>query len=213
MRDLEPHQIDVIGLALVAIGIFLSGVAYGFWAGGSLGHGILSGLELLIGKLAYLTPIVLVLGGARIVARDLDVAPATRPLRSGTICLLVALALAFAAGVFGPGRTPSTGFWSGAVMKPRGGLLGGAEYYVVSHLISTAGADILAVFLLIAGVILLSGATFASVISRQPPACIGVARPRRVAPPAVPRSGRRACGATGSTRMRSCVFPSPVRPS
>ncbi len=165
VRDLEPHQIDVIGLALVAIGIFLSGVAYGFWAGGSLGHGLMSGLELLIGKLAYLTPIALVLGGARVVARDLDVAPATRPLRSGTICLLVALALAFAAGVFGPGRTPSAGFWSGAVMKPRGGLLGGAEYYVVSHLISTAGADILAVFLLIAGVILLSGATFASVIT------------------------------------------------
>jgi len=165
VRDLEPHQIDVIGLALVAVGSFLSGVAYGFWAGGSLGHGLMSGLELLIGKLAYLTPIALVLGGARVLARDLDVAPATRPLRSGTICLLVALALAFAAGVLGPGRTPSAGFWSAAVMKPRGGLLGGAEYYLVGQLISTAGADILAVFLLIAGVILLSGATFASVIT------------------------------------------------
>ena len=114
IRDLEPHQIDVIALALVAIGIFLGGVAYGFWAGGSLGHGILKALELLVGKLAYLTPIALVLGGARVLARDVDVAPATRPLRSGTICLLVALALAFAAGVFGPGRTPSSGVLVGA---------------------------------------------------------------------------------------------------
>ena len=40
VRDLEPHQIDVLALALIAIGIFLGGVAYGFWAGGSLGHGI-----------------------------------------------------------------------------------------------------------------------------------------------------------------------------
>ena len=167
IRDLEPHQIDVIALALIAVGIFLGGVAYGFWAGGSLGHGILKGLELLVGKLAYLTPIALVLGGARVLARDLDVAPATRPLRSGTICLLLALALAFAAGVFGPGRTPSAGFWSANVIDPRGGLLGGVEYYVVGHLISTAGADILAVFLLIAGVILLSGATFASVINNS----------------------------------------------
>ena len=164
VRDLEPHQIDVIALALIAVGIFLAGVAYGFWAGGSLGRGVMSGLELLVGKLAYLTPIALMLAGARVLARDVDVAPATRPLRSGTLCLLIALALAFAAGVIGPGETPSHGFWSGAVIKPRGGVLGGVEYYITGHLISTAGADILAVFLLIAGVILLSGATFASVI-------------------------------------------------
>ncbi len=167
IRDLEPHQIDVIAPALVAIGIFLGGVAYGFWAGGSLGHGVMRALEFLVGKLAYLTPIALVLGGARVLARDLDVAPATRPLRSGTICLLLALALAFAAGVLGPGRTPSDGFWSSTVVDPRGGLLGGVEFYVFGHLISTAGADILAVFLLIAGVILLSGATFASVINNS----------------------------------------------
>jgi S-DNA-T family DNA segregation ATPase FtsK/SpoIIIE len=167
VRDLEPHQIDVIALALIAFGIFLAGVAYGFWAGGSLGHGVLSGLELLVGKLAYLTPVALLLGGARVLAREVDVAPATRPLRSGAVCLLIALALAFAAGLFGPGQTPSNHFWSGAVMKPRGGLLGAGEYYVSAHLLSTAGADILAVFLLIAGVILLSGATFASVVNNS----------------------------------------------
>jgi S-DNA-T family DNA segregation ATPase FtsK/SpoIIIE len=167
VRDLEPHQIDVIALAMIAVGIFLAGVAYRFWAGGSLGHGVMSGLELLVGKLAYLTPIALLLGGARVLGRDLEVAPATRPLRSGTICLLLALALAFAAGLFGPGATPSSHFWSGAAIKPRGGLVGGVEYYITGHLISTAGADILAVFLLIAGVILLSGATFASVINNS----------------------------------------------
>ncbi|MDE3133483.1 MAG: DNA translocase FtsK, partial [Acidobacteriota bacterium] len=132
-----------------------------------LGHGVMKGLELLVGKLAYLTPVALVLGGVRVLARDLELAPATRPLRSGTICLLLALALAFAAGVFGPGQTPSNGFWSGAVIEPRGGLLGGIEFYVAGHLLSTAGADILAVFLLLAGVILLSGATFASVINNS----------------------------------------------
>jgi S-DNA-T family DNA segregation ATPase FtsK/SpoIIIE len=167
VRDLEPHQIDVVALALIASGIFLGGVAYGFWAGGSLGHGAMQGIEFLIGKLAYLAPIALVLAGARILARDLDVAPATRPLRSGTICLLLALALAFASGLFGPGSTPSSGAWQATVIEPRGGLLGGVEFYVVGNLISTAGADILAVFLLLAGVILLSGATFASVINNS----------------------------------------------
>ena len=180
MRDLEPHQIDVIALALVAFGIFLGGVAYGFWAGGTLGHGVLSALELLIGKLAYLTPVALVLGGARVLARDTDLAPATRPLRSGTICLTLALALAFAAGTLGlgPGRTPTCRLWSADVIKPRGGLLGGVEFFVAGHLLSAAGADMLAVFLLIAGVILLSGATFASVInSSRRHACDRAAAP------------------------------------
>ena len=169
MRDLEPHQIDVLALAMMALGIFLGGVAYGFWAGGALGHGILSGLELLIGKLAYLTPVALVLGGARVLARDTDFAPATRPLRSGMICLVLALALAFAAGTLGlgPGRMPAAGFWAAHVLKPRGGLLGGTEFYLAGHLLSTVGADILAVFMLIAGGILLSGATFASVINNS----------------------------------------------
>ena len=81
----------MLALALVAFGIFLGGVAYGFWAGGALGHGVMSALELLVGKLAYLTPIALVLGGARMLVRDTDLAPAVRPLRTGTICLVLAL--------------------------------------------------------------------------------------------------------------------------
>lgn len=165
LRDLEPAQIDVLALALVAVGIFLGGVAYGVWAGGSLGHGVMNLLELLGGRLAYLAPIGLVLGGLRVLARDIELAPASRPLRSGSLLLLAALALAFAAGLFGPGATPTRGSWAASVVQPRGGLLGGVEYYVAAHLLSGAGADILAVFLLLAGVILLSGATFASALN------------------------------------------------
>ena len=165
LRDLEPAQIDVLALALVAVGIFLGGVAYGGWAGGALGHGVMKALELLGGRLAYLAPIGLVLAGVRVLARDVELAPASRPLRSGSLCLLAALALAFAAGLFGPGAMPAHGFWTGAVVQPRGGLLGAAEYYVAGNLLSSAGADILAVFLLLAGAILLSGATFASVLN------------------------------------------------
>jgi hypothetical protein len=69
IRDLEPHQIDVLALAIVVVGIFLGGVFYAGWGGGTLGHGALSALELLIGKLAYIVPIALVLGGARVLAR------------------------------------------------------------------------------------------------------------------------------------------------
>jgi S-DNA-T family DNA segregation ATPase FtsK/SpoIIIE len=154
----------VLALAIVVVGIFLGGVFYAGWGGGTLGHGALSALELLIGKLAYLVPVALVLAGARVLARGTEIAPAVRPLRAGLACLLIASALALAAGTLGigPGRTPHTAAWAAATIKPRGGMLGGAEYAVASHLLSSSGADLLAVFLAIAAAILLSGATFAS---------------------------------------------------
>ena len=118
IRDLEPHQIDVIGLAILAVGIFLGGVFYAGWGGGTLGHGALSALELLIGKLAYLVPVAFVLGGGRVLARGTDIAPAVRPLRAGTACLVVASALALAAGTLGigPGRTPHAAVWAATTL-------------------------------------------------------------------------------------------------
>jgi S-DNA-T family DNA segregation ATPase FtsK/SpoIIIE len=50
------------------------------------------------------------------------------------------------------------------VIEARGGLLGEAELWVSSHLLSMLGADILAVFLFIAGVILVTGAGVAGTI-------------------------------------------------
>jgi DNA segregation ATPase FtsK/SpoIIIE, S-DNA-T family len=167
IRDLEPHQVDVISLAIVAIGIFLGGVFYAGWGGGTLGHGALSALELLIGRLAYVVPLALVLVGARVLARGTDIAPAVRPLRAGTVCLVLASALALAAGTLGigPGKTPSSAAWAAATLKPRGGVLGGGEFALAGHLLSSVGADLLAVFLFVAAAILLSGATFASFLN------------------------------------------------
>jgi S-DNA-T family DNA segregation ATPase FtsK/SpoIIIE len=161
---MEPHHVDLTALALVAVGIFLGGVAYLGWSGGALGHGAMSLLELIGGRLAYVAPVALVVAGGCLLSRDIR--PPARPLRAGTLCLSVALTLAFAAGTLGlgPGTTPAAHFWSAGTLRARGGVLGGMEFWVAKHLLSTGGADVLAVFLLIAGVILLSGATFASVV-------------------------------------------------
>jgi S-DNA-T family DNA segregation ATPase FtsK/SpoIIIE len=161
---LQPHQIDVAALALVTIGIFLGGVTYLGWAGGTLGHGTVTGIRLIVGQVAYLVPVALVLTGLFVLARDAR--PVARPLRAGAICLTAALLLALAAGTLGIGRGPEPqhGFWASHVLQARGGVLGAVEFYVARALISTLGADILAVFLLIAGAILLSGATFASFV-------------------------------------------------
>ncbi len=155
----EPHHVDIFGLALIAIGVFLAGVAYAGWSGGTLGGGAIDAVRFLFGAIGYAVPAVLVAGGALVLLREIR--PPARPMRAGAICLTASLTLALAAGMLGPGHAPG---WSGAVVKVRGGVLGQAEFWVASHLLSTVGADMLAVFLFVAALILISGATVASVV-------------------------------------------------
>jgi DNA segregation ATPase FtsK/SpoIIIE, S-DNA-T family len=166
MLHLEPHQIDILALALGALGVLLGGVGYFGWSGGALGHGAFSGLQIFLGVIAYATPAVLVLGSLLILTRGLRSSPPPRPIKAGAVCLLMSVALALGAGTLGlgPGREPAVGFWLTSVLKHRGGLLGGGEYWAAEHLISHAGADILAIFGLIAATILLTGATIAGVL-------------------------------------------------
>jgi len=200
--ELEAHHLDIIGLALITLGIFLAGVAYLHWAGGALGDGAVTVARFVFGALGYATPAALVGGGALVLLRGLrppqddpraagsgsrttrarpeqarqDAAASSsggragrrrgRPLRTGAVCLCAALTLALAAGTLGlgPGAVGSHDFWQPAAFESRGGVVGQAELWVGSHLLSTLGADILAVFGLIAGLILVTGATVASVL-------------------------------------------------
>ena len=160
----EPHHLDVIALALIAIGIFLAGVAYLGWSGGPLGRGAITAFRFLLGAIGYAVPTALVVAGALLLIRELR--PPARPMRTGTACLIASLTLALAAGTFGlgPGAAHASGYWRASVLEARGGLVGGAEFWVASHLLSTLGADILAVFLFVAGVILVTGAGVAGTI-------------------------------------------------
>ena len=161
---LEPHHVDIIGLGLIAVGIFLAGVAYLRWTGGSLGGGAMRGVRLLFGAIGDAVPAGLVLGGALVLAREFR--PPTRPMRTGAICLICAVTLVLAAGTLGigPGAAPSAVLWQAHALEIRGGILGQAEFWIAGHLLSNAGADILAVFLFAAGMILVSGATLAGAI-------------------------------------------------
>src|SRR3954447_140434 len=161
--QLAPHEVDLLGLGLVALGIFLSFVVYRGTAGGELGDGIRDGLRWLIGVLAYAVPAALVATGGLVLSRAL--LPPVRPLRTGLILFVAATLLALAAGTFGlgPDGPPRAGFHR-AAFEARGGAIGAAEYWAVSHLISDLGANILAIFGWVAGVVLISGATVAGVV-------------------------------------------------
>ena len=154
----------MLALALIAVGIFLAGVAYLGWSGGPVGSGAVTASRFMLGVIGYAVPSGLVLAGALLLSRELR--PPARPMRTGTICLLAALTLALAAGTFGlgPGAAHGHGYWRASVIESRGGVIGEAELYVTSHLLSTVGADILAVFLFVAGAILVTGAGIAGVV-------------------------------------------------
>ena len=211
---LQPHQIDIVALALIAIGIFLGGVAYAHWAGGKLGDGAVQGARFALGALGYAIPAVLVATGVLVLMRELR--PPARPLRTGGLCLAAALTLALAAGTLGlgPGAAPAAAFWHAPAFKARGGILGEGELWIAAHLLSTLGAQILSVFLALAGLILVTGATVAGVIRATGTRVAGTGR-------ALKRSGgdlRRASAARQPTtapakrRQASVAVPEPLVP-
>jgi S-DNA-T family DNA segregation ATPase FtsK/SpoIIIE len=160
---LEQRDFDLIGLALVALGVFLACVLYLGWSGGQMGAALTAGFAYLVGALVYALPVALTLAGALVIMRPL--LPSGRPFGAAAGCLLCALTLGFAAGTLGlgPGGAQPAA-WDSAFVQRHGGVVGEALYTVVDRAVQPLGAHILAVFLFAAGVLLLTGATVAGVI-------------------------------------------------
>jgi len=211
--ELEPHHVDILALGLVALGVLVGGVAYAGWDGGTLGNGAVTGLRFLLGALGYVVPAALVLGGGLLLARELR--PPARPLRTGAICLTTSTTLALAAGTLGvgPGQLHGTEFWRATAFEDRGGVLGQGELWVTSHLISTLGADILAVFLFAAGLILVTGATLAGVVRATGAGVAGTTRViRRSTESAAASRARRPATAAAQARANGTYAPESAEP-
>src|SRR3954468_3411878 len=160
---LEQRHLDLLGLGLVALSVFLGFVLYGDGAGGRAGSALVDGLGWAVGEVRYLAPVAFAAAGAILVLRP--VLPAVRPFRAGGLCLFAALSLALAAGTLGLGPGGErTGFWDPAYVKPRGGMVGEGLYWGSSTLLGDVGAHIVAVFLFLAAVLLLTGASVAGVL-------------------------------------------------
>jgi S-DNA-T family DNA segregation ATPase FtsK/SpoIIIE len=161
LPQLEQRQLDLIGLGLVALGLFFAFLVYFGWDGGRAGSQAVEGMRWLLGAGHYLVPIALAAAGAILMLRP--VLPAVRPFRSGAVCVFAAVTLGLAAGTVGPGGH-RPGWWDAAWVKSRGGMVGEALDWAVTTLAGSVGAHILAVFLFVAGALLLTGASVAGVI-------------------------------------------------
>jgi DNA segregation ATPase FtsK/SpoIIIE, S-DNA-T family len=164
MPKLEQRHWDLIGLGLVALATYFAFVFYLGWDGGKVGYGLKQGFTLLFGKVGYLAPIALFGIGAILVLRPM--LPTVKPFRSGAICFFGALVLGFAAGSLGLGaaRHVPAGTFDAAHLREHGGAIGEAFYWVTKTLFQQFGTNILFLFLLVVGVMLLTGASVAGVV-------------------------------------------------
>ena len=219
---LEQRHWDLIGLGLVAIGIFLVFLVYLGWDGGQAGSGLVDGLAKLVGELHYLVPVALLAAGALVFMRD--ALPAVRPFRAAALCLGAAGCLALAAGTLGLGA-------GGNRVEDNGGYVGEGLYDAASTLVGDVGAHIIAVFLFIAGDAAadrrergLGAARHGRLGHRERPRDPRDGRAgadRRPAPPHAARGARRARGRRGADRhphapgagllVRAGALPGPLR--
>ncbi len=165
LPQLDQREWDLIGLALVAFAAFFASVFYLGWSGGEVGEALADAILYLFGGVGYAAPVALFAAGALIMLGP--VLPAVHPFKTGALCLLCALCLGFAAGSLGlgPGDAPRDGFLDPSYLREHGGLFGESLYWVVSTLFSDVGAHLLFAFLLLAGVLLLTGASVAGVLT------------------------------------------------
>jgi S-DNA-T family DNA segregation ATPase FtsK/SpoIIIE len=150
------HHAELIGLGLLLFGLFMVAVLYAGWNGGYVGKAIGDGLVAVIGGTAYVLPIVCVAVGALMVARS-DL-PRFAPFRTGLI--LIAFALALVLG------------------SAHGGYLGEGLESLFGRLLGTTGTRLLGVFVLLAGVLLVSGASAGAILRRSGHAMRRAARVR-----------------------------------
>ena len=133
---------ELVGLGLVAAGLFLALVLYFGWDGGQVGGWIADGLRELVGDAAYVLPIALVAVGALMVGRSelVDM----RPFRTG---LLVA----------------STGLLL-VLGDEWGGYAGDALDSLVGRLLGSTGALLLGATALVFGALLVTGASLGALL-------------------------------------------------
>jgi hypothetical protein len=133
---------ELVGLGLVFVGIFFAIPLWLGWDAGIVGDKIDSSLTGLVGDGRYGVPLVLLALGGLMVARAelVDI----RPFRTGLV--LLALGLMTLLG------------------ESRGGATGEALELIFGRLLGGTGTAVLGVFLLVAGALLVTGASVGALV-------------------------------------------------
>ena len=166
---------ELAGLVLIAVGVFFAVVIWFGWDGGVVGGKLADVFDLLIGRVSALIPALLATIGLLLLVRSEVVE--LKPFRLGVGVLGSTLALIFAAGAFGVGPSgPAPKTVDPSVVDEYGGMLGGVLGLVSRTLIGDMGTTILCVLGIIAGVMLITGASIGAQMRRSAQASAFAAR-------------------------------------
>jgi S-DNA-T family DNA segregation ATPase FtsK/SpoIIIE len=143
-RTRSQHENELLGLALLALGLVLAAILYLGLDGGAVGSWLAGVLTDVIGEAAYVLPVAFVALGGLLLARSdlLEV----RPFRLGV-------------GVSFLGLMTLLG-------KDSGGFLGLAIGGTLAALVGQTGAAIIGGALLVAGLLLVTGASTGAILRR-----------------------------------------------
>lgn len=162
-RSLDQRTLDLIGLGLAALSVYMIFLLYLGGEGGRLGEGLREGLLLGFGVGAFLLPL-----GLLVVAAVLVFAPDTsveRPAKTGAVILTLGLLLLLAAGIPG-GRDGSGGYFDPAWYRDHGGLIGDGLHWGLAQLLMPAGAVIVGLAAIVAGALMATGWTVNGIFAR-----------------------------------------------
>ena len=200
---LGPGQArDLAGLALIVLGAYAAFVLYGRSDGAAAGTWLSDTLHKLVGRGAGVAPLVAIAAGAALLVR---IDPARlRPFRLGGLLALTGLLLAVS----------GTSLSDDQRLREEGGLVGNGIASLLAHVSGHIGVDLVTVFLIAAGVLLLTGGSLGVILrasagaaqrsAHQVVQAAVAARPRRVAP-AEPGKARR-------PRAKVADAPAPSEP-
>jgi len=166
VAGLEQRHLDLIGLGLIAIAVYLACVVYVGWDGGPVGDSLSSALADVTGRVAYVVPIAVAGWGVVLILRPIIKAPTA--MNAGAVLLLASLLLAFAAetGGLGPSHPARHGYFDEPFYSVHGGILGEGLYWAATSLFHRLGAQILAVLLFVCGLLLITQTTVSSFLTR-----------------------------------------------
>jgi S-DNA-T family DNA segregation ATPase FtsK/SpoIIIE len=148
---------ELAGLGLVALGVFLASILWFGWDGGVVGGAIADAFLDVIGWAAYVTPLAFVAVGALMVGRSALVS--FRPFRTGEILAAVGLVIALGAD--------------------HGGGVGRHLSHALATLLGGTGTTILGALALVAGALMISGASLGAILRRSGRALRAAAETRR----------------------------------
>jgi DNA segregation ATPase FtsK/SpoIIIE, S-DNA-T family len=144
-RQRAHHQAELWGLTLAALGLLLASILYLGWNGGVVGGAIADGFRSAVGAAAFVAPTAFVALGGLMVTRSalVDV----RPFRTGLPVAIFGLLLTLGSA--------------------HGGMAGDGLDSLFSKLLGATGSTILGVTTLVAGALLLSGASAGALLRRS----------------------------------------------